>query len=119
MKFLIVDDSITVRSMVRQMLKNEFSESVVVEASDGKLAFKELTKESFDFIITDFEMEGVDGASFISKVKSNKLLAKKTIIFFTSRPEAVKTIFNTTVHVVDKLLGKEGLKNKLLELIKK
>jgi DNA-binding response OmpR family regulator len=117
MKFLIVDDSATVKNMLIRAIKAEFPEATIVESSDGKAAFKELTRESFDLIITDLEMDGVDGNSFAQKVKGNKILAKKPIIIFTSKPEEASKLDG--VYVVDKALGAEGVRKKILELIGK
>ena len=117
MKILIVDDSNTVRNMLNRVIKEILPEASVVEAVDGKTAFHELTTNSFDLIITDLGMAGTDGLSFVNKVKGNSILKKKAIIFFTSKPEAIKNTFGGTVHIVSKNSGQEGIKKKILEVL--
>ena len=59
-KFLIVDDSVTMRRIVVNTLKT-IGFDQVVEASDGKDALAKLLTEGADFVITDWNMPEMNG----------------------------------------------------------
>ncbi len=67
-RLLVVDDEeIAVRSMERILNKEGYT---VVTANSGEAAFKELNKSSFDVVITDLKMKGIDGIDVLEKAKS-------------------------------------------------
>lgn len=119
MNFLIVDDSITMRRAIRMVLQNDYPTASIVEAENGKAAFKALTKDSFDLIITDLGMDDGDGMVFLQRMKSSKILAKKPIIVYTSSPEKVTDSFGGTVHVIDKTNGSIAMSKKVKEIMEK
>lgn len=66
-KILIVDDEkLTLRNL-EYILKKEGYE--VVTASNGYYALKLLQKDSFDVVITDIKMEGINGIELLEKCK--------------------------------------------------
>lgn len=82
-KFLLVDDSATIRKFVRVILENGFPGSEIFEAEDGKTAMRELSGQKMDLIVTDMQMPGVDGQSFIKTLHRNPLLNKKPIVILS------------------------------------
>ena len=61
LKFLIVDDSVTMRRIVANSLKN-LGYSEFVEANDGKEALEKLSVDAtINFVITDWNMPVVSG----------------------------------------------------------
>jgi two-component system chemotaxis response regulator CheY len=82
-KFLLVDDSATIRRFVRAVLENAFPGSRIFEAEDGKTAMRELTSQRMDLIVTDMQMPGVDGQSFINTLQKNALLSRKPILILS------------------------------------
>jgi CheY-like chemotaxis protein len=117
MNFLIVENSPTVKKMISLVIKTKYPEAKIVETDNGKEAFKALTTESFDLIITDLNMEDGDGASFVFRVKSNKILKRKKIIVFTAVPLEAKEKMGNTVTVVDKAGGAVSLLEAVEKLI--
>lgn len=83
LKFLLVDDSPTIRKFVRNVLERGFAGCQIFEAEDGKTAMRELTGQRMDLIVTDMQMPGVDGQSFIKTLHRNPLLNKKPIIILS------------------------------------
>lgn len=67
-KILIVDDSMTVRSMVSFTLKDAGFE--VVEAVNGKDALDKLGNHRVDLIVTDLNMPVMDGITFIGNARA-------------------------------------------------
>jgi two-component system chemotaxis response regulator CheY len=68
MKILIVDDSRTMRKIVRNALEGMgYSASSVVEASDGLEAIQKLRecRGKIDIILADWNMPNMDGLSLL------------------------------------------------------
>jgi two-component system response regulator YesN len=69
-KVLIVDDDKTVRYMLKRFKKWEgYGFCIADEACDGKEALKKLAGGSFDLVITDIRMPGMDGIEFLHELK--------------------------------------------------
>ena len=83
LKFLLVDDSSTIRKFVRNVLERGFTGCKIFEAEDGRTAMHELSGQKMDLIVTDMQMPGIDGQSFIKTLHRNPLLNKKPIVIFS------------------------------------
>ena len=58
-RILIVDDDVSIRKLLRELL---FEESCTVKvAQDGKEALSMIEKENFDLVLTDTRMPRMDG----------------------------------------------------------
>jgi two-component system response regulator YesN len=69
-KVLLVDDDKTARYILKRFDKwKTYGFAIAGEASDGKEALKMLTNESFDLVITDIKMPGMDGIEFLNELK--------------------------------------------------
>ena len=84
MKFLVVDDSPTMRRIVNNTLKG-LGYSNVVEAEDGKEALAKLFADPVDFIITDWNMPNMNGLEFVHEVKKDDKLSSIPILMVTTR----------------------------------
>ena len=83
MKVLIVDDALTVRTMIRNILESEGFD--VYEAENGAIALDAIKETiDFDIILLDWEMPEMDGLSFLVQVRKNKLVPNTKIIMLTS-----------------------------------
>lgn len=71
MKFLVVDDSQTMRRIVTNALKG-IGYDDIIEAEDGKDAFAKLYIEKIDFIITDWNMPNMNGLEFTKAVRGGE-----------------------------------------------
>jgi two-component system chemotaxis response regulator CheY len=81
---LIIEDSDTVRNFLRRSFEREIPACQVSEAVDGRSALSSMGKARADLIVTDLQMPGMDGRSFIAKLRSNPLLRKKSVIVLSS-----------------------------------
>lgn len=85
LKFLVVDDSVTMRRIVLNSLKQIGHESFV-EASDGRDALNKLAADdSINFIITDWNMPDVSGLDLVKSVRANPKTANIPILMVTTR----------------------------------
>ncbi len=83
---LIVDDE----SSVRDSLYNWFIEDGyhVAVAEDAKSALKTLESESFDIVLADIKMPGMDGLEMLSRIKA---IRKETIVIMMTAFATVET----------------------------
>lgn len=85
LKFLIVDDSLTMRRIVTNSLKN-LGYNNFVEASDGKEALEKLAADSsINFVITDWNMPVLSGLELVKAIRSDAKLSTMPILMVTTR----------------------------------
>jgi DNA-binding NtrC family response regulator len=68
MKILVVDDEENIRTIIKRSFQKEGY--TVFTASSGNEALQELTKNSFDLVITDLKMPDGDGINLIKQIHS-------------------------------------------------
>ncbi len=79
---LLVDDSITTRMLEKNILETQgFKVSIAVDGAD---AWNRLEKESFDLVISDIEMPGLDGFWLINEIRSNQSMNDMPVIIVSS-----------------------------------
>jgi DNA-binding NtrC family response regulator len=67
-RILVVDDEKHVRILFSRILQKEGYE--VECASSGSEAIEKLAKRSFDLVVTDLKMDGIDGLDVVKKGKT-------------------------------------------------
>ena len=85
-KVLVVDDSPTMRRIVANTLKR-IGYSDLEEAENGQDALVLLSGNTFELIVTDWNMPGMSGLEFIKNVRSNDK-NDLPILMVTTRSEA-------------------------------
>ena len=83
MKFLVVDDSITMRRIIINALQR-IGYNDVVEATDGTEALERLD-QSIGFIITDWNMPNMSGVEFARAVRGTLVASSLPILMVTTR----------------------------------
>jgi len=85
LKFLVVDDSVTMRRIVINSLKNLGYDNFV-EAGDGKEALDKLQADpTINFVITDWNMPNVSGLELVKSIRGTDSTAKLAILMVTTR----------------------------------
>lgn len=83
-KFLVVEDSPTMRQMIAFSLKR-LQNARIIEAVDGLDALRKLSgPEKIDLILTDINMPVMDGLKLVSMVRQNASLRDIPIIIITT-----------------------------------
>ena len=81
-KMLTVDDSPSVRKLVKFTLKAKGFQ--VSSASDGEEALDLIKQENFDAIILDINMPRMNGLEFLKHIKANDEYASIPVIMLTT-----------------------------------
>ncbi len=85
MKFLVVDDSVTMRRIVVNSLKG-LGYSDFLEAGDGKEALSILNQEdSVSFVITDWNMPNMSGLELVKAIRAHETYSDTPILMVTTR----------------------------------
>jgi chemotaxis protein histidine kinase CheA/CheY-like chemotaxis protein len=88
-RILVADDSLTSRTLERNILSGAgYDVEVVV---DGDAALKALESGTFDLVVSDVQMPGLDGIALTRRIRATSRLAHLPVILVTSldRPEDV------------------------------
>ncbi len=83
MKILVVDDFSTMRRIIKNLLR-DIGFTNVTEADDGTSALPMLEKGNFDFIITDWNMPGMQGIDLLKAIREDPELAALPVLMVTA-----------------------------------
>ncbi|AUH50099.1 chemotaxis response regulator CheY [Chromobacterium vaccinii] len=83
MRFLVVDDFSTMRRIVRNLLK-ELGFTNVDEAEDGQVALHKLKTQSFDFVVSDWNMPNMTGIELLKAVRADPQLKHLPFMMITA-----------------------------------
>jgi len=98
MKILIVDDTMSMRHIIKHMLE-DLGYAKCDEAPDGGLAFKMLKAKSYDLLITDFYMPKINGIQLLKRVRADEALKELPVLMVTGEDnrEQIKLIIEARV----------------------
>ncbi len=85
---LAVDDSASMRQMIKLTLRNAGYE--VIEAGDGQEGLSQARAGAPDMILTDLNMPVMDGMVFIRELRKQPAFAGIPIVFVTTESDAEK-----------------------------
>ena len=83
---LVVDDQMTMRSLVRNSLQ-QIGVREIREASDGEIALREIITRPAHLIISDYNMPNLDGLGLLRAVRVHPPIAKTAFIMLTGRAD--------------------------------
>jgi len=84
-RVLVVDDSSTMRSIVRKLVTGRGFPLDVSEASEGFAALKAVRDNAIDLVFVDYNMPGFSGLETISEFKREK--RRLSVVLMTSQPD--------------------------------
>ena len=120
MKFLVVDDSSTMRRIIKNTLvKLGYSE--VVEAENGKEGLDRLNEGGFNMVVTDWNMPVMDGLSFVKNIRSGPY-ANIPILMVTTmaaKDDVIMALKSGVNNYVIKPMTPETLKEKIESIFAK
>ena len=120
MKFLLVDDSRTMRNIWKKVV-SAINGAEVFEAGDGVEGLKQITENGpFDVMLVDWNMPNMDGLTMVTKVREND---KKSIIIMCTteaeKPRIIEAIKAGVNNYVVKPFTPDTLLTKIDETLKK
>jgi len=83
MKILIVDDFSTMRRIIKNLLR-DLGFTNTSEADDGLTALPMLQSGKYDFLVTDWNMPGMQGIDLLKAVRANPELADLPVLMVTA-----------------------------------
>lgn len=114
---MIVDDSATVRSIVKKAMRlAELPLNTVIEAANGVEALHELREQWIDLVLTDINMPEMNGLELIEAMKGDPLLASIPIVVISTEGSATR-IEETKAAGVNAYLRKPFHPEQIKELV--
>ena len=83
MKILIVDDFSTMRRIIKNLLR-DLGFNDTTEADDGQTALPMLKTGKYDFLVTDWNMPGMDGLTLLKTVRADDKLSSLPVLMVTA-----------------------------------
>jgi two-component system chemotaxis response regulator CheY len=87
-KILCIDDSVTIRMLLKKTLEPEGFE--VIGAENGQEGLTKAREESIDLYLVDVNMPVMDGFEFVKNLKSGGSSAGAPIVFLTTESSVEK-----------------------------
>lgn len=91
MKILIVDDFSTMRRIIKNLLR-DLGFNNTQEADDGSTALPMLHKGGFDFVITDWNMPGMQGIDLLKAIRADDNLKHLPVLMVTAEAKREQII---------------------------
>ncbi len=118
MKFLVVDDSLTMRRIIKNSLA-KIGYTDVAEAGNGVEGLEEFEKGGISLILTDWNMPEMDGMTFVTKVREKDPNIPILMITTNAAKEDVLEAFKAGVSdYIVKPFTPEVLKEKIDNVLK-
>ena len=83
MKILVVDDFSTMRRIIKNLLK-DLGFTSIQEADDGNTALPMLVQGDFDFVVTDWNMPGMQGIDLLRAIRADDKLKHLPVLMVTA-----------------------------------
>lgn len=86
LKVLVVDDQLTMRSLIRASLQ-QIGIRDIIEASDGEAGLRAAITTPVHLIISDFNMPNLDGLGLLRGIRAHGPTSKTAFIMLTGRAD--------------------------------
>lgn len=121
-RFLVVDDASFIRDLLKKTLRNQFHNCTVSDASSAKKAQSLMNTQSFDMILSDWEMPEISGEEFLRWVREQDSFKDIPFIMVSSRGErdfVIKAVQAGVTDYIGKPFTPEDLVQKVTRSFKK
>jgi DNA-binding response OmpR family regulator len=96
-RILIIDDDLVVQNMLAKIVKSNHYEPYKVTSGEQALAI--LSQQTFDMILLDINMNGMDGFEFLQKIRESGL--DVPVIIISGRKEDFDTVYGFDIGADD------------------
>ncbi|MBP5857590.1 response regulator [Marivibrio halodurans] len=119
--FLVVEDNVPMRHLVRQMLQ-AFGVKRIADASEGHGAFRVLESADFDIALVDYLMAPMDGVTFTRLLRTertspNPYLPVIMMTGYTERERVIEARDAGVTELISKPLSARGLYHHITAVI--
>ncbi|WP_085298672.1 chemotaxis response regulator CheY [Cognaticolwellia mytili] len=83
MKVLVVDDFSTMRRIIKNLLR-DIGFTNISEADDGSTALPMLKDGDFEFVVTDWNMPGMQGIDLLKAIRADAKLSHIPVLMVTA-----------------------------------
>lgn len=83
MKVLVVDDFSTMRRIIKNLLR-DLGFTNISEADDGSTALPMLKDGDFEFVVTDWNMPGMQGIDLLKAIRADAKLSHIPVLMVTA-----------------------------------
>ncbi len=91
MKILVVDDFSTMRRIIKNLLR-DLGLTNTFEADDGQTALPMLKDGDFDFVVTDWNMPGMQGIDLLKHIRADDNLKHLPVLMVTAEAKREQII---------------------------
>lgn len=91
MKVLVVDDFSTMRRIIKNLLR-ELGFTNIEEADDGSTALPKLQNGDYDFVVTDWNMPGMQGIDLLRAIRADDGLKHIPVLMVTAEAKKEQII---------------------------
>lgn len=91
MKILVVDDFSTMRRIIKNLLR-DLGFTNIQEADDGNTALPMLQNGDFDFVVTDWNMPGMQGIDLLREIRKDDNLSHLPVLMVTAEAKREQII---------------------------
>ena len=90
-KILIVDDFSTMRRIIKNLLR-DLGFNNTFEADDGNTALPLLKNGDYDFVVTDWNMPGMQGIDLLKEIRKDPALCHIPVLMVTAEAKREQII---------------------------
>ena len=91
MKVLVVDDFSTMRRIIKNLLR-DLGFTNISEADDGNTALPMLKDGNFEFVVTDWNMPGMQGIDLLRAIRADSNLSHIPVLMVTAEAKKEQII---------------------------
>lgn len=110
-RILFVDDEPEILTSLRNLLYKERARWDMALANDGPSALKLLRERTFDVVVSDMRMPGMDGAELLTQIKSEFPMVARIMLSGHADPEAIMRALPALHQVLAKPCEREALRS--------
>ncbi len=120
MKILVVDDMVTMRRIVKNILK-QLGFANVDEAENGQEALQKLRTDTFGFVVSDWNMPVMTGIDMLRAIRADEKIKATPVLMVTAEAQQSNLVEAVQVGVnnyVVKPFTAETLQEKITKIFK-
>ena len=120
MKILVVDDMVTMRRIVKNILK-QLGFANVEEAENGQEALQKLRADTYGFVVSDWNMPVMTGIDMLRAVRADEKLKTTPVLMVTAEAQQnnlIEAVQAGVSNYIVKPFTAETLHEKILKIFK-